>query len=336
MNPLPSASQYITGDTYRRITIISIIAILLGIMGVVGYLFLATGKPNRPVLIKPDVNEVLRGREFIAKWKHGALSSSSPINSPEATHFVICLDRTTNTPFSCQWPGTWHRSKDQIPHQSPQPNIAQAIQNYTFNISQDPDPQFFIDGPANWTVGACSGPSDDLCAYAEPRPVTILIRNIAASGINTLAIASKLLIFVEVTNTSEVRSGSFSVAASLRELLLDANTNIRTDVDAPDIPDTAIIITTDGEEVEKNYYTPGKTIAGIHLRHTYSDSLNVRVPDLSPQQEANVDKNFEIPSENLTQTSVFLVIVKADISNSIDETDESDNNRIFTKTYYVR
>jgi hypothetical protein len=321
-----------------------------------GYYYLQLNPTNAPILETPAAGAVVHGTATGATptltWRHGFGTTNNP-QPRRASRFVVCVLATGQ---QCALPGTFPAGDPATPMHVftvavtsvprtpvtvppgvvtlyvPQYPWLDKPYRYTYALPSAIPPSDFA-RVAGWTVGACTGSTNDKCNYAAMQPFRIARNvNLVAEGAADSVTNNVLDFDAVVGNTGAEDAGAFKIEFVAYQLLLSlANDSVRTDVDSDDLAELEIdVLLKDGRLVKRddvprlNGNVDASQVVGIVKPGTLPMADEVDLPGLAAGAGGISVAQVQMPI-GASRPVRFGLVIYADAEEAITETVESDN-----------
>ena len=323
----------------------------LGAVGAALLLILwhSLGNPAGPVALSPNAT-LLRGHipasPITLSWiEPGMMPTLSGSGTGRATRFIVCFYDTAAAAHNCRaGTGTLLREDHgaaTIPHQDA-PLLGNWMHwleqkvnpryRYTLQVSL---PQSALDLQLGWTVGACKAVDDATCTFAADETLKLTARDLHINRIDYTSYSDRVEFQDDIVNEGETSNEPFQLETRIWEvIMIQQPPSAQTDVNAPGVAATDIVITKSGEEYPVSYYRSGSRsvdeVLAIHKPRMASVSWTRMVPDVpTPGQPLPlpVDPCDNPPCKIITMMRPTILAGWAKVGNgSVHwEFDDSDN-----------
>lgn len=333
-------------------TLIALLA--FGVAGV-AYFYLQLNPTNAPILETPAAGAVVHGTTTGATptltWRHGFGTRDNP-QPQRATRFVVCVLAAGQ---QCALPGTIPAGDPAAPMHV----FAAAVTSVPRTAVTAPPgalqlhvPRYpWLDKPyrysfalpsailasnfarvAGWTVGACTGTTNDRCSYAAMRPLRIARNvNLVAEDVLDVLMNNVMAVDAVVGNAGAEDAGPFEISFEAYSLLLGGpDHRVRTDVDATDLTDDISVLLKTGGLVTRaevprlaNGGVDATQVVGILKPGTIPTAEDVELQGLASGAGGISVAQVSMPIG--TRPVRFGLVIRVDSAGAIPETEELDN-----------
>jgi hypothetical protein len=230
------------------------------------------GNPAGPVALSPGAT-LLRGHipssPVTLSWiEPGMMATLSGNGTGRATRFIVCFYDTGAAAHDCRaGTGTLLREDHgaaTIAHQDApllgnwMDWLEQKVNpryRYTLQVSL---PQSALDLSLGWTVGACKPADDSTCTFATDQILKLTARDLHINRIDYTSYSDRVEFQDDIVNEGETASEPFRLETAIWEVIMIAQPpSAQTDINAPGVAESDIVVTKDGEEHPVREYRNG-------------------------------------------------------------------------------
>jgi hypothetical protein len=274
---------------------------------------------------------------IVMTWSQFFPTGSGPFIRPAATHFVVCLDLTTDP--ACSWTnGDWRESIA-----APTPALTRSGNTFTLR----PSPQRVIT-PAELnqelrlSVGACSSPVNRSCSYVTSL-ITYSTANLKAVGTGldrARTTSTTWVLDVRADNNGQINAGPVDATVEYWEVLRNGTDCLRTvDVEPYRSDMSLVAFDVNGRQTlvpslpRTNGVYSGAPIQGMYR---FGSAYDLAVMAMNQVVAAGTSGrsagNVSFPVADSGGTRAFVVMSRLDTGGTLREFNEDDNTWAQCKT----